>query len=139
ASAMGAVTSALIVSGAGQAGLFMGGILWWAVGSVASMAMVGTTNAYVATLAAMVFGASVIRSLISTQTFVQLGVPDVLRGRVLSLHGLIARGSPALGALAIGYAADVVGLRLSVTTSAVAMLCLIAMLLPSARSLAKTL
>jgi predicted MFS family arabinose efflux permease len=34
-----------------------------------------------------------------------------MRGRVLSLYGLIFRGAPALGALMMGVASEAVGLR----------------------------
>nr|WP_274709191.1 MFS transporter [Nitratireductor luteus] len=54
------------------------------------------------------------RSVIGTQTFVQLRAPDSMRGRTLSVHGLISRGSPALGALGTGWAFDHVGLTLPV-------------------------
>ena len=48
---------------------------------------------------------------IACQTLLQLAVDDALRGRVLSLYGLIMRGGPALGALAMGLGAERVGLR----------------------------
>ncbi|MGE4219238.1 MAG: MFS transporter, partial [Alphaproteobacteria bacterium] len=38
---------------------------------------------------------------IATQTLLQVGIPDNLRGRVMSLYGLIFRGGPAVGALAM--------------------------------------
>ena len=34
-----------------------------------------------------------------------------MRGRVLSIWGLILRGTPAVGVLAMGWASDYVGLR----------------------------
>ncbi|HLT01401.1 MAG TPA: MFS transporter, partial [Geminicoccaceae bacterium] len=46
-----------------------------------------------------------------TQTVLQTAVEEDMRGRVLSLFGLIFRGGPALGALAIGTAADTFGLE----------------------------
>jgi len=42
-----------------------------------------------------------------------------MRGRVLSLYGLIIRGGPAIGALAMGWVADWIGLRWSVGCGAV--------------------
>jgi MFS family permease len=41
----------------------------------------------------------------------QLAVNDGMRGRVMSLFAMIYRGVPAIGALAIGFAAQTVGLR----------------------------
>jgi predicted MFS family arabinose efflux permease len=46
-----------------------------------------------------------------TQTVIQTAVEDRMRGRVLSLWGLIFRGGPALGALAMGAASEVLGLQ----------------------------
>lgn len=55
---------------------------------------------------------------ITAQTLLQLGVSSDLRGRVLAIYGLILRASPALGALATGSLADVLGLRVSVAGAA---------------------
>ena len=46
-----------------------------------------------------------------TQTVLQSAVEESMRGRVLSLFGLIFRGGPALGALAIGAASEALGLQ----------------------------
>jgi hypothetical protein len=43
-----------------------------------------------------------------------------MRGRVLSLWGLITRGCPAIGALALGAAGELFGLRLP-TLAAIAL------------------
>ncbi len=50
---------------------------------------------------------------VSAQTLVQLHVASEVRGRVLSLYGLIFRGGPALGAVVMGTIADHVGLQLT--------------------------
>lgn len=47
---------------------------------------------------------------IATQQLIQLNVSDELRGRVLSLFGMIFRAGPALGALFMGWVADFAGL-----------------------------
>ena len=46
-----------------------------------------------------------------TQTVLQTAVDEGMRGRVLSLFGLIFRGGPALGALVIGVASEAFGLQ----------------------------
>lgn len=51
---------------------------------------------------------------ICVQTMINLAVSDAMRGRVLSLFGVCFRGSPALGALAMGTLSDSFGLRLPV-------------------------
>jgi predicted MFS family arabinose efflux permease len=55
---------------------------------------------------------------VGTQTLMQTAVDESMRGRVLSLFGLIFRGGPALGALAMGVASEVVGLQLPVAAGA---------------------
>lgn len=48
---------------------------------------------------------------VGTQTLVQTGVPSHMRGRVLSIWGMILRGVPAAGALSMGWVSDFVGLK----------------------------
>ena len=43
-------------------------------------------------------------------TLIQVTVDNRLRGRVLSLNGLIMRGLPALGGITMGWIADRAGL-----------------------------
>ncbi len=59
---------------------------------------------------------------ISAQTLIQIAVDPAMRGRVLSLHGLIFRGGPALGALVMGVASDRIGLRVPIVVGAVLVL-----------------
>lgn len=72
----------------------------------------------------------------SIQALVQSSLPDHMRGRVMSLYGMIWRGAPALGSLAAGVAAESYGLR---ATFAVACgFCMLVWLvaLPSRRAIA---
>jgi predicted MFS family arabinose efflux permease len=48
---------------------------------------------------------------VGTQTLVQTSVDEAVRGRVLSLFGLVFRSGPAIGALLMGLASELVGLR----------------------------
>ena len=48
---------------------------------------------------------------VGTQTLIQAAVEEHMRGRVLSLFGLIFRGGPALGALVMGAASEFIGLQ----------------------------
>jgi len=59
----------------------------------------------------------------SNQTLIQSAVSPDMRGRVLGLYGLVARGGPALGALLMGIAAEHFGLRAPVIFGAA--LCLL--------------
>ena len=48
---------------------------------------------------------------VGTQTLMQTTVDEAVRGRVLSLFGLVFRSGPAIGALLMGLASELVGLR----------------------------
>jgi MFS-type transporter involved in bile tolerance (Atg22 family) len=50
----------------------------------------------------------------SSNAFIQLAVPDNLRGRVMSLFSISLHGMVPLGSLAVGAAADVAGAPLTV-------------------------
>jgi MFS family permease len=52
------------------------------------------------------------------QSLVQATVPDTIRGRVVSLYGMLWLGTPALGAFAMGVAADFLGFRIPVAGGA---------------------
>jgi predicted MFS family arabinose efflux permease len=56
-------------------------------------------------------GFAMVATGVATQTLMQIAVEDEMRGRVLSLFGLIFRGGPALGALVMGTASEAVGLQ----------------------------
>lgn len=65
-----------------------------------------------------IFGFAMTSGGVAVQQLVQLSVPDAMRGRVLSLFGMFFRGGPALGALLMGWSADVVGLHWPVAVGA---------------------
>ncbi|KRA44859.1 MFS transporter [Devosia sp. Root635] len=83
--------------------------LSWGLGALALAVLSVSTSPWLDVALVAVVGYAVTSGVIGTQTFVQLRAPDLMRGRVLSVHGLISRGSPALGALATGWAFDRVG------------------------------
>jgi MFS family permease len=83
------------------------------------LAMAGATAAFAATswfplglLCGALIGATASVHGISIQTLLQSSTEPALRGRMLSLWGLITRACPALGALALGAAGEAFGLRL---------------------------
>lgn len=67
------------------------------------------------------FGAALARTGIASQTLIQLQVDEAWRGRVLSIYGVLFRGAPAVGALAIGAASEFCGLRISVFVAGAAL------------------
>ena len=127
--AFGAVATGVAVGRTSTASLYRSVPMWWMFGACAAVILTQTGLPIVAILAAVVLGAAVTRGLVSTQTFIQLTTPSELRGRALSLFGLIARGSPALGALATGYCADQFGLPTTVFASSSFMLLVLAILI----------
>lgn len=135
--ACGAVVSGLTMSAGKPARLLYGVLLWWGLGAVAATALVHATSPITAVIAAVALGSTITRGLVSTQTFIQLATPDSLRGRVLGVHGLIARGSPALGALVIGFAADRVGLARAASACAVVFTLSLLLFIPLARMAAQ--
>lgn len=94
----------------------------WGLGALALGLLAFSTQPWLDVALVAVVGYSVTRGVIGTQTFVQLRAPDEMRGRVLSVHGLISRGSPAMGALATGWVFDRVGLTPPILTAAVLVL-----------------
>jgi MFS family permease len=65
-----------------------------------------------------VFGMTTSASGIGTQTLTQSAVDDAMRGRVMSLYGVIFRGGPAVGALIMGAVSEHLGLQIPVAIGA---------------------
>ncbi len=83
------------------------------------LAQAAATAGFVATgffplglLSAALIGATASVQGICVQTLLQSATDPALRGRMLSLWGMITRACPALGALALGAAGEAFGLRL---------------------------
>ncbi|MBT5047679.1 MAG: MFS transporter [Rhodospirillaceae bacterium] len=73
------------------------------------------TENYVLGLIGVFFiGIAVVIGGTGTQALMQNAVDGAMRGRVMSLYGMIYRGVPALGALAIGWSAAWVGLQVAI-------------------------
>jgi MFS family permease len=66
---------------------------------------------WVAVAAVTMGGFGMVVAGVGTQTLMQTSVDDEVRGRVLSLFGLVFRSGPAIGALVMGVASERVGLR----------------------------
>ncbi|MEC9206490.1 MAG: MFS transporter [Pseudomonadota bacterium] len=64
------------------------------------------------------------------QSLVQATVPDTIRGRVVSLYGMLWLGTPALGAFVMGVAADHFGFRVPIAGGALVVLVTFAWALP---------
>jgi len=123
---VGALASGLWVANRGR----LGGATALAVGAVgaqalATMGFVSTGLFPVAMLCGALMGAAGSVHGISVQTLVQSASDPAMRGRVLSLWGMIVRACPACGALALGAGGELLGLWLP-TFSAMALALLVA-------------
>jgi len=65
-----------------------------------------------------VIGFAFIAQSVSNQTLIQSAIDSSLRGRVMSVYGMINQGVPSLGTMAMGAAAEHLGLRLPVAFGA---------------------
>ncbi len=65
------------------------------------------------------FGITITMAGTATQTLMQNAVDGHMRGQVMSLYGLVYRGAPAVGALVMGAAADLIGLQWALASGAV--------------------
>ena len=78
-----------------------------------------TDNFYVAVVCVFIAGFSQTVAGTGEHVLIQAAVDEPMRGRVVSLYGAVSRGTPALGALILGWAADQVGLRWPIAVGAV--------------------
>ena len=79
-------------------------------GVVSVFLLLATGNLWVGAIAVAMFGFAMSTTGTGCVTMIQVTVDNRLRGRVLSLNGLIMRGMPSLGAVAMGWVADRAGL-----------------------------
>jgi len=87
--------------------------VWCGLGQAVGVALFVSTDVFLLGLAsAALIGAFASVHGITVQTLLQHATAAAFRGRMLSLWGLITRACPALGALALGAAGELFGLRL---------------------------
>jgi hypothetical protein len=85
---------------------------------VAALGRVTHWPAAIAIVAALGFCSTLVG--VSLQSAVQLALPDALRGRVMSLWTMVGIGAAAIGAIAIGAAADRIGMATALTAAGLA-------------------
>ena len=107
--------------------------------SLALAALTATTSIWVGLFSVFLAGFSMLCVGVGEQTLLQNTLSSDVRGRVMSLYGMISRGGPALGALAIGWASDHVGLRWPVFLAALICFGLWLWVLPRRRAMAEAL
>jgi predicted MFS family arabinose efflux permease len=86
--------------------------------SLVLLAFTATANYWIALPCLFLAGFSMVVTGIGTQTIVQSTVEPAMRGRVMSIYGMILRGVPAAGALGMGAISEATGLRLPVAAGA---------------------
>jgi predicted MFS family arabinose efflux permease len=122
---LGAVVGGLWLAQRGDApGLARIVLASMALAACAVLGFAASASLWTALPSAAVAGFALTTSGVGSQTLLQMAVDGAMRGRVLSLYGLLVRGGPALGALAMGAASELVGLRWPVAAGALAMLAL---------------
>ncbi|HSR55091.1 MAG TPA: MFS transporter, partial [Alphaproteobacteria bacterium] len=109
---VGATISAAWIALRNRVGGLTVAVVWGcATLAIGVMGMVATPVLWVAVLFTALAGFSLNNVSTGTQALVQYAVDDSYRGRVMGLYTLIYRGTPAMGALALGYVAETAGLR----------------------------
>jgi MFS family permease len=86
--------------------------------TLAVMAFAATTNFWVASAAMVVAGGFIVAGAISTQTLVQATVAPEFRGRVVSIYLSLAPSAQSVGAFAVGWLAEFIGLQWAVGIAA---------------------
>jgi len=86
--------------------------------SLGLLAFAATDIFWLACSLSGLLGFAFITQSVSNQTLIQSAVDPALRGRVISVYGMVAQGVPSLGAFMIGIAAEHFGLRIPVAVGA---------------------
>lgn len=89
------------------------------IAALGVIAFTAVDTLYLALPVIVCIGFCWVSTSICSQTLLQLGAPDAMRGRVLALYGLIIKAAPAIGAVLAGTLADYFGLRSTVAAGAV--------------------
>lgn len=119
-SAIGAIIASLWLAQRGTAdGLTRVVIGTLLLGGLSILGFTATDDYLLGLLGVFFVGAAVVLGGTGTQALMQNAVDGAMRGRVMSLYGLIYRGVPALGALAMGAAAEFVGFRIALACGGV--------------------
>ena len=111
-SAVGAILGSFWLAQRGTAvGLTRVVIVALLVGGLSIFGFTATDQFALGLVGVFFIGAAIVLGGTGTQTLMQNAVDGAMRGRVMSLYGLIYRGVPALGAVAMGTAAEFIGFQ----------------------------
>lgn len=112
ASAVGAIIAAVWLAQRGTVvGMTRIVISALLLGIVSLFAFTATQSFIFGLVCASFIGAAIVVGGTGTQILMQNAVDGAMRGRVMSLYGMVYRGGPALGAFAMGSAAEFIGFQ----------------------------
>ena len=102
----------------GRLGLVSTVLICTAVSAVSLLIFAAVDDVNVAIPALAIIGFTMVAYGVGSLTLLQATVTSEMRGRLLSLYGLIFRGGPSLGAIGLGGASEYFGLQLPVAVAA---------------------
>lgn len=107
----GAILGGLLLARRGKAGDGLLRLVVWnqIAGSLSLLPIAWTATTLHLTVIIFAMSMAMTVAGIGSQALAQLSTPDAYRGRVMSLWVMVTMGAPALGALALGPAADRLG------------------------------
>lgn len=112
ASAVGAIIAAVWLAQRGTVvGMTRIVISALLLGIVSLFAFTATQSFIFGLVCVSFIGAAIVVGGTGTQILMQNAVDGAMRGRVMSLYGMVYRGGPALGAFAMGSAAEFIGFQ----------------------------
>lgn len=140
ATGAGSVAASIVLASRGSVAGLTNFVAWnILLLSLALAALTATTVIWVGLVCVFLAGFSMLCVGVGEQTLLQNTLTSDVRGRVMSLYGMLSRGGPAIGALAIGWASDFFGLRWPVFIAALICLGLWLWVLPRRRRMAAAL
>ncbi len=124
---LGAVAGGILMAELrGRVGLVNTVLVSTAVSALALLVFATVRSVEVAIPALAIVGFTMVAYGVGSLTLLQATVASEMRGRLLSLYGLIFRGGPSIGAIGLGGASEYLGLQLPVGAAAVIVLVAVA-------------
>jgi len=110
--ALGALTgAAYLVMRSSMAGLATVAMTASMLTGLALIAFTAVESFHLGLVILYFVGIGLTTSAVGVLSLVQVAVPGEMRGRVVAIYGIIFRGGPAIGGLAMGWIAESTGLR----------------------------
>ena len=120
ATALGALLGGLWLARRGRTEGLTSLFTWCLIVSAAAQALlVISPTIWIGAVMAFFTGMFVVSGSIASQALIQNSVAPEVRGRVISITAVLAWGVPAVGALAMGWIAEYIGLRMTLGSAAV--------------------